>query len=166
MDTTTYPKRLVTSIEAYRAAKKAGNIQIIPTVDSYGNVVLATEQIVHDPFSHEVSVNVVANIVPKSIKDAIESVKKFRDEGDPNNQQETGVKALRDNAENLRKQAESYEDRAKEREEKYADRIADMEAWLHDAEAIEKVEKEKYDKFFNETTGAVEKSISTKNEKK
>jgi hypothetical protein len=159
METTNIPKRLVTSIEAYRAAKKAGNIQIIPTVDSYGNVMLSTEQIVHDPFSHEESVNVVANIVPQSIKNGIESLEKLRDEGDKQNPQDMGITALRSNAETQRKQADDYEARAKEREENFAVRLADMQAWLHDAEEIEKVEKEKYEKRLTETTAAVEKKV-------
>lgn len=145
MDTQNIPKRLVMSIEAYRAAKKAGKITIIPTTDSYGNVIIATEQTIQDPFTGEQSVNVVANITSKNIAEGIERTKKLRDEGNPDNAQDMGVQALRKNAEISRKQADEYEARAKEREASYADRIADMEAWLHDAEAVEAESKKRYE---------------------
>jgi hypothetical protein len=166
METQNLPKRLVPTIEAYRAAKKAGNIAIIPRVDDYGNVALATEQIVHEPFTHEQSINVVANITSETIKDLIEKTTAFCKEGDNQNPNETGVDALLENAKRLRKQADDAESTAKIRSEKYGERIADLEAWLHDAEEVEKVEKEKYQQRISETAKALEKVVEKSTAKK
>jgi small-conductance mechanosensitive channel len=161
MDTQT-PKRLVTSIEAYRAAKVAGRVRIIPQSDSFGSIVLSIEQDFTDPFTEEKSINVVSSITSESIRTGRENLQKLMNEGDTNNPQEQGVESLMKHAENLRKQADAAERQAEARKSAFQDRLADMDALLADALAVEEKAKAEYEVKLAATTKAVEKKIVEK----
>jgi uncharacterized protein YoaH (UPF0181 family) len=164
MDTQQQPqkevsKRLVTSIEAYRAARAAGKTRIIPMTDSYGQVAISVEQDVKDMYTHEDSINVLPNIRPEQIKSAVEEVKKLMNEGTPNDQSQTGVEQHLKNAENMRKQAEHFEKQAEERRKLFSDRIADMEALYDDALESEKQAQAEYERKIAASTAAVERKV-------
>ncbi len=165
MENPSTPKRLVTGIEAYRAAKKAGRIRIIPTSDNFGNSLLAIEQDITDPFTEERSINVLGNINTENIRKGREHLEKMMNEGDNNIPNELGVQQLLKNAESSRKQAEESTRQAEARKLAFQDRLADMDAMLADALAVEEKAKADYEARLAEDSEAVKKMIADKSKK-
>jgi hypothetical protein len=156
------PVRHVSTIEAYRAARAAGNTRMIPFTDGYGNVLISIEQDVLEPFTHEKTVNIAPNLKPSDIQLGIENITKIMNEGGAEGQGEMGIEAMLKNAESQRKQAEAYEKQAAERKAKFADRILDLEALLADAVEVETAAKAAYDKKLEENAKALEAKIKDK----
>ena len=161
------PQKILTvKIDNYRNSRSAEKIRVLTHTDTYGVITGAVEQVIHDQFTGEEKILVASPITVDGLNEVLERMKTNLVKGNPENQEDIGLEAIKNNIESLKKQIQTWEKRLTEREKMFNDEIGNVEAMRDDiAEALEKAKKEREQTVSTAAAAAQKVVDKTKSEK-